>query len=527
MPRAGIQPAQPGLRFLPAHFSPWVHRLSRWALPLLLRTRGIVDVQVEGAERLAQLFAEHQQGRVRLLIAFRHPTTTDPLTMARLVWEEVPRAARAAGLVLRSPVHSQFLYDRGIPLWAGDVAGWILGALGGIPIQRGKLDRVALKAAREVLAQGPFPLAIAPEGATNNHGELLGPLEPGLAQMAFWCCDDLAAAGRPERVLIVPIALRYVTQGRDWPAIDALLDRLEAQLPRRLRRDGAGGAGGVDGADGAEGSEGSAGADDAEGSAGAECAEGSDVAPRPAGGGGCMGNGNAAEARRYRRLIQLGENVIILLEAFYRQAHGLELPPLAAPAPSPAALEHGFIARLERIRNAALGVAESRLQLLRPKGSLTERCRRVEQAGWDRLYRDDLEAMTPLERSLADWQATEARLAMDHMRLVEHFSTLSGSYVAEKPSFDRYTEVLQILWRAIAWINGTSKDKPPELGSRLARLSVGEPIDVTERHGRYLSGRREAVEGLMDDLRARMLAELEGAGPGTQAARAGLGTSSA
>jgi 1-acyl-sn-glycerol-3-phosphate acyltransferase len=518
MPRAGIQPAQPGLRFLPAHFSPWVHRLSRWALPLLLRTRGIVDCQVEGAERLAQLFAEHQQGRVRLLIAFRHPTTTDPLTMARLVWEEVPRAARAAGLVLRRPVHSQFLYDRGIPLWAGDAAGWILGALGGIPIQRGKLDRVALKAAREVLAQGPFPLAIAPEGATNNHGELLGPLEPGLAQMAFWCCDDLAVAGRPERVLIVPIALRYVTQGRDWPAIDALLDRLEAQLPRRLGPDGAEGAGGVDSALGAEG---------AEGSAGADAAEGSDAAARPEGAGGCMGNGSVADARRYRRLIQLGENVITLLEAFYRQAHGLELPPLAAAAPSPAALEHRFIARLERIRNAALGVAESRLQLLRPKGSLTERCRRVEQAGWDRLYRDDLEGMTPLERSLADWQATDARLAMDHMRLVEHFSTLSGSYVAEKPSFDRYTEVLQILWRAIAWINGTSHEKPPELGSRLARLSMGEPIDVTERHGRYLSGRREAVEGLMDDLRARMLAGLEGAGPGPQAARAGLGTSSA
>ncbi|MCP9884282.1 1-acyl-sn-glycerol-3-phosphate acyltransferase [Synechococcus sp. ATX 2A4] len=482
MPRAGIQPAQPGLRFLPAHFSPWVHRLSRWALPVLLRTRGIVDVQVEGAERLAQLFAEHQQGRARLLIAFRHPTTTDPLTMAQLVWEEVPRAARAARLRLHRPVYSQFLYDRGIPLWAGAAAGWILGALGGIPIQRGKLDRVALKAARDVLAEGSSPLAIAPEGATNNHGEMLGPLEPGLAQLAFWCCDDLAAAGRQQRVLIVPIALRYVTQGLDWPAVDALLDRLEAQLGR---------------------------------------------SPGPEGAGGSRGGGRPAEERRYRRLIQLGEGVITVMEDFYRQAHGLELPPLPAPAPGTAANEHGFIARLERIRNAALAVAETHLQLLRPKGSLGERCRRVEQAGWSRLYRDDLETMTPLERSLADWQATEARLAMDHMRLVEHFSTLSGSYVAEKPSFDRYTEVLQILWRAIAWINGTSHDKPPDLGSRLARLSVGEPIDVTERHGRYLSGRREAVNDLMAELRARMLAELEGAGPGAQAARAGLGTSSA
>lgn len=119
MPRAGILAAQPALRFIPPQYSRWVHRLCRAALPMLLRSRGLVHFETSGSESLAALFAEAQSGRCRLLIAFRHPSTTDPLVMAQLLWREVPRAARAAGLSLKAPVHSQFLYDRGIPLWAG------------------------------------------------------------------------------------------------------------------------------------------------------------------------------------------------------------------------------------------------------------------------------------------------------------------------------------------------------------------------------------------------------------------------
>jgi hypothetical protein len=96
--------------------------------------------------------------------------------------------------------------------------------------------------------------------------------------------------------------------------------------------------------------------------------------------------------------------------------------------------------------------------------------------------------------------AAEAALRMGHMRLVEHFVTVSGTYVAEKPSLDRYGEVLMILWHAIAWILGRDGEHPPSLGSRLARVQVGEPIEVSERWSRYQVRRREAVETLTGDL---------------------------
>ncbi|WP_411876436.1 lysophospholipid acyltransferase family protein [Vulcanococcus limneticus] len=451
MPSLPIQTAQPPLRFIPPAYTPWLRRLARWSLPLLLRLRHIHRTESRGAERLAALLADQQAGRARLLLAFRHPSTLDPLLMAQLLWCGVPRAARRAGIRLPGTVHSQFLYDRGIPLWAGPLAGWLLSHLGGIPIQRGKLDRLALKTARDLFAHGPFPLAIAPEGATNHHGELLSPLEPGLAQMAFWCCEDLAAEGRTEEeVWIVPVGLRYSLLRPRWQGIDALLVGLEEQLD--LAR-----VGGVD------------------------------TSAAPATGLGDL---------RYRRLIAIAERLLALLEDFYQEAHGVR-PERERP----------FLERIDRLRHAALAVAEAQFGLL-AKGNLQERCRRIEQAGWERIYRADLAGLSPVARSLADWSASEAALRMGHMRLVEHFASLSGSYVAENPSPDRYAEVLQILWRAVAWIQGPGGAPLPDLGPLQACITVGPPIAVSEHFADYQHNRRRAVERLTAALGARLEASI-------------------
>jgi 1-acyl-sn-glycerol-3-phosphate acyltransferase len=447
MPRAKVQAAQPALDFIPPAYTPWLHRLCRLALPAVLASRGIRRCEVSGAGRLAELYAAAQAGQVRLLIAFRHPSTADPLVMAQLIWKELPRAARRHGIRLAGPVHSQFLYDRGIPLWAGAAAGWMLARLGGIPIQRGKLDRQALKAARHLLAKGPFPLAIAPEGATNNHNELLGPLEPGLAQMAFWGCEDLAAEGRSERVLIVPVVLQYVSLSNDWAPIDQLITELEALL-------------------------------------------GLPNAPEPSA-------SNPAD-RRYVRLLKLAEGLIVQLETFYRRTYGQALE-TGGPSPAPG----DFTQRLGRLRESALAVAESHFNLP-PRGTISERCRRIEQAGWHCIYRDDLVGSSAVERSLADWRAAEAGSHMEHMRLVEYLATISGSYVAEKPSLDRYGEELMILWRASAWIRGRDDERPPALGPWTVRIRVGEPIGVDRRTEEYAHHRRSAVDRLTADLRRNL-----------------------
>jgi hypothetical protein len=259
--------------------------------------------------------------------------------------------------------------------------------------------------------------------------------------MAFWGCEDLAAEGRTERLLIVPIGLRYRLLQRDWAPIDRLLSALETVF-------------GIN----------------------SPAAE--------------YGAGSEADAR-YGRLIRSSEHLLTALESFYR----------LGPGP-----DSSLLARLRRLQQTALALAESHFDL-QPRGTAGERCRRIEQAGWQAIYRGDLGTCSPLERSLADWSAVEAARYLDHMRLAEHFASMGDTYVAEKPSVDRYREVLLILWDAVAWVRGRPAGCPAALGPRQVRIVVGEPIEVGEWLPDYGRDRRLAV----DHLTAAIQASLEAA----------------
>ena len=181
MPRASTLIARPALRRLPTRPSRLVQGLIGRLLPLVFRLQGLELRGGNAVQRLAEAFAAQQTGTCTLLIAFRHPSTRDPLVLADLFWNRVPAEAAALLQPLPRPIELRFLYDRGIPIWAGPVIGWLLLRSGGIALHRGRLDRPALAQARAALVQGRHALLVAPEGATNNLSGEMAPLEPGVA----------------------------------------------------------------------------------------------------------------------------------------------------------------------------------------------------------------------------------------------------------------------------------------------------------------------------------------------------------
>lgn len=420
---------QPPLAPIPPAYCAPLRRVLDWLLPLLLRLRllrwlpaGITGLELVDGEALVALLEQFRQGRCRLLLAFRHSEVDDPLCGLWLLSRALPRQLRP------QPVH--FLYDRGMPLWGGRLLGWLLSRLGGVSLRRGRHpDWSALRQARQLLRDGPFPFALAPEGATNGHGECLGPLEPGAARLALWCASDLRRAGRDLPVWIVPIGIHYSYPRIPWRRLDRLLARLEQQLG---------------------------------------------LAPLPVPGAGDSG------AWRYRRLWRLGEALLTALEAFYDRLDG-ERPGCRAPD-----VEPPLPSRIAALRERALRLAEARLGLVPPGGTAPERtpedrCRRLEEAAWLWIHREDLpprRQLAPLQRQLADWTAAEADLALRHMRLVETFVAVSGHYVAERPSFERFAETALLLHDGLARIRGGSLPGRPRLGARRARLQVAEPIRV-------------------------------------------------
>jgi 1-acyl-sn-glycerol-3-phosphate acyltransferase len=467
-------PSPTSLEFIPPRLDGRVLAGARRLLPLWLHRAGLRSVRVEGMERLQAAMEAFQGGRSRLLLAFRHPSLDDPAVLAHLLWVDLARAGRPGSegeRRFRPRPHAQFLYDRGIPLWAGAPVGWLLCHLGGCSIQRSKLDLPALRTARALLLDGPYPFAVAPEGSTNGHNEVISPLEPGVAQLALWTADDLARAGRPEATTLLPIGLQYSFSAPVWPAIERLLRELETEvgLPPAADR-------------------------------------------------------SLEPQRLYGRLFALAEVILNRVESFYRDAYHQPLPkaPDATAASGYASLEPGspalqaseapgstnsdLGARLSRLMEAALQVAERALAV-EGRGDVNERCRRLEQASWDRLYPSSSTATPPasaLERGLASRLAEQTAQQLWHMRLVESFVAVSGRYVKDDPSQERFADTLLILWDTLCRIRGGNPERRPRLGNRRAQIRIGEAIVVGPRLGAYRTDRRGAVASLTADLQREM-----------------------
>lgn len=453
MARQLITRAQPPLEFIPPRFNPLVLQGCQVFLPLWLRWQtNLTDIQADHVERLVELYSQFQQGKIRFLMAFRHPSINDPYAMAYLLWKLVPKVAKQKRIPLPSPIHAHFIYDRGIPLWAGSGVGWLASSLGGTSIQRGTADLLGLRSVRSLFAEGFFPMAAAPEGATNGHNEIVSIIEPGIAQLGFWCVNDLRKTQSHQEVFIVPIGIQYHYFTRPWQAIEKLLTELEID---------------------------------------------SGISPSD------TLKGNIDETSLYQRLFHLGEHLLSLMENFYRENYHQVIPEVS---PSELNKNENLKIRLHNLLNIALQVAEYYFKLP-SHGDFVERCRRIEQAGWDCIYREELKSahsLSSIEKGLADRVAEEASLRMWHMRVVENFVAVTGHYVKEKPTAERFAETILLIWDLVARIKGENGYFRPQLAKQKVQMTVGEPISISQRWDDYKTNRRQAVITLTKDLQTAL-----------------------
>ncbi len=446
--------AQPPLEFIPPAFNPLLLKLVHLVLPSWIRLQtSINNIEADNVKVLADCYQRFQDGKIRFMMAFRHPQTTDPLCLTYLFSQILPKVARVEGKQLEYPLHAHFIYDRGIPLWAGSHVGWVISHLGGTPIQRGKADWTGLRSARDLYINGQFPMAAAPEGATNGLSEIISPLEPGIAQMGFWCAEDLQKAGRDEEVLILPIGIKYSYINEPWDNIANLLTELEAASGLSLNQE----------------------------------------------------KTEASFASLYPRLLSLAEHLLSVMEQFYTKFYHQTLPDEKITNQEITDRNEALAYRLQSVMNVALFIAEQYFDLP-SRGNWNDRCRRVEQSGWNYIFREDfkdVKTLSSIDKSLGDRVAEEAYVRMWHMRLVEDFVAVSGMYIREKPTLERFAETILLLWDLVNKIKGNPPVNRPQLGKQQVRITIGEPISISERYPNYKSSRvaaRQAVTELTTDL---------------------------
>jgi hypothetical protein len=207
---------------------------------------------------------------------------------------------------------------------------------------------------------------------------------------------------------------------------------------------------------------------------------------------------------RHQRLLRLADHLLTQMEQFYQRFYHQTIP---KPEGSSTELAAVLLERLQILLDIALGVSEQFFGLP-SRGNVIERCRRLEEAGWNAIYREDipdLGAISNTDRGLADWIAQEAEVRLRHMRLVESFVAVIHPDIPSQLSVERFAEITLILFDVTARIQGNRIPKRPRLGLRRATITIGEPISVSDRwliYKRDRASSKQAVKDLTQELQA-------------------------
>ena len=448
-----ISGTQPPLHFIEPNFDLKSYYLSKLILPFRIRfATPIRKIQFENIEILSDLYTKFSQKKVRLLIAFRHPNANDPYLLGAIFWKLLPNYFKKNNIRINDITHFHFVWDRGIPLWAGEKTGNFYSKLGGTPIHRGKVDWKGLNSIRNLFVNGRFPLAIAPEGATNGHNEILSPLEPGIGQMALWCLEDLEKKNRNEEVYILPLGIQYSYIDPNWKKLETLLDEFLKDLNINTVTENI----------------------------------------------YLSQEFDSEKNRIYSKLYSIGISLLNIIEIFYKKYYGV-----FTQNDSTLPLQE----RLQNLLSNILSVSEKFFQIS-PKGTIIDRCRKLEQASWNWIYRDDIpEDISNLDKNLLDRIAVESKEMDWHMRIVESFVAVNGHYVKDKPTFERFSDVSFLFFDLISKIKTGSGQQRPTLGKYKVTLKAGDPILVNPYYYLHKQGRagtKKAVDEILVVLENKM-----------------------
>jgi hypothetical protein len=444
---------------------PGVVAFFRLIAPLYFHSLlGFRSLTLRHPERLTDAYLDFFEGRTRLLIAFRHPYGDEAQLMAYVIGKTLWKEARRSGLRLPRRPHAHFVHGYEVPLWGGAFERWLLPRVGAIPVYHTKFDTRSIARIRALMKDGDYPIALAPEGQVSYTSEGLPRLESGATRICAWCVEDLAKEGRAEKVVILPISVHHRWDAASGTRLDELIGLIEEKCGLAASR----------------------------GKAGSNPASSADP------------------ASRFDRLSSAADAILAAAERHYSQFYGASLPRPGNP---------GRAQRLDDLREAALSSAERAFNLtpegspkgapLRapggaPKGDAIRRVYRIRQTGWDRIFRQDIpdiEALSELERALADRTAGEAWYVSRHMELVDLAWYLDFDRLKRDDPLELYVETAQNYYDLISRLEGGNISDRAGLRGKRATVIVGEPISVTDRLSAPEPKGRAAIASLNEELK--------------------------
>ena len=190
-----------------------VSLLGRLYLFLLF---GVARIVLSGDKILFDAFKRAMAGDSRCIIAFRHPNGGEPQLLAWTFFFRLKTLAAKKGVRFPRRPHAVFVYGYEVVRWGGWPARLIMPNVGALPIHHAKLDSEEMARIYKTIIEGPYPLALAPEGQVSYTINSVPRLEPGIVRIGFHAAQQLAKknVNCPVEILPVSIHFRYGSWGK-------------------------------------------------------------------------------------------------------------------------------------------------------------------------------------------------------------------------------------------------------------------------------------------------------------------------
>ena len=208
-------------KFIPPHRGTWLPAMIRdWNLQgsWLRKAEGVVSCELRHTEYLKQSLAAGHG----ILLTPNHCRLSDPLIMGWLA-----RDVRC--LVYAMASWHLFQQSR--------FMAWAIHKMGAFSVYREGVDRQAINVAIEILETADRPLIIFPEGAVSRTNDHLNALLDGVAFIARTAAKRRAKRTPGGRVVVHPVAIKYLFQGDFDATADPVLTEIEQRLSWHPQQD--------------------------------------------------------------------------------------------------------------------------------------------------------------------------------------------------------------------------------------------------------------------------------------------------
>lgn len=421
-------------------------RISRFILLLvrlfvrlyLFLFLGVARVFLRGESYFFDTFSRALRGDSRCILAFRHPNGGEPQLLTWFVLYRLKQLAAKEGISFAKRPHTVFVYGYEVLRWGGFVARLVMPRLGAMSVHHTKMDAAGMARIYQAIIEGPYPLAIAPEGRVTYTSEDIPRLEQGAIRIGFHAADRIARGEKDCPVEVLPVSIHYRYGSWGKITLEQVLKKIERYtgFTRRGRK-----------------------------------------------------NPKLSFTERLERCRDH------ILEANEKRYH---IPPERdlSFAERIDRLTASGLASAERILGVKSREDEgdqiSRFYYLR------QICwDRIFLPGGE-----DLKEMSRVERSVADLRAGEAWYAGRHLELVDFCCYFRAPLPRDDTPLDLKIEYVQNLWDfANRTMGGAYANRVMYIYPRRVIIQAGPPINLTARLPEYRRNKKTAIAGAMSTLR--------------------------